>query len=287
MAGELVSILIATFNREALLPRCIRSALAQTYKNVKVMVYDDGSADGTSELVKQWPGVIYHRARKKRGVAYARNALLDMAEGQYGCWLDSDDLSNKYRVELLVQAVERWRAPFARSGFVVYDAKDQGQWKRPPAAGQPARHATATGLFRLDCAPRFDERYHYFGEDVQWEMEMTLAHGTGMLLPFALYLIGRGRHSRLSGALHMDEKRQGAESDQRLLAAEKKRLGNLIDQMGILYSCRIERLPPCALETSFPINRHDPKNMVLPQKFVRANLRSSQRWNGELADDGA
>ncbi|GAB3930913.1 glycosyltransferase family 2 protein [Mucilaginibacter myungsuensis] len=89
--SALVSIIIPTYNREAILPSAIESALAQTYTNTQIIVVDDGSVDNTAEMIKKYPQVEYHII-EHGGQAAARNRGLEVAKGEFITTLDSDDV---------------------------------------------------------------------------------------------------------------------------------------------------------------------------------------------------
>jgi GT2 family glycosyltransferase len=89
----LVSVIIPTHNRSALLKQAIESVLAVQSDDIElgVLVVDDGSVDDTAEAVKNHP-VIYLRQRGGLGPSGTRNAGLDAAHGEYVAFLDDDDL---------------------------------------------------------------------------------------------------------------------------------------------------------------------------------------------------
>jgi glycosyltransferase involved in cell wall biosynthesis len=87
----LVSVIIPTYNRAALVGRAIESALAQTYPHKQIIVVDDGSTDDTAAVVKAYAGVEYVR-RANGGQAAARTTGLGVATGSVIASLDSDDL---------------------------------------------------------------------------------------------------------------------------------------------------------------------------------------------------
>jgi glycosyltransferase involved in cell wall biosynthesis len=103
MSAGLVSVVIPTFNRAYCLPRAVDSALGQTHGNVEVIVIDDGSTDGTGEMIKTRygaePRVVYHH-QANAGIAGARNAGLARATGDYVALLDSDDEWSLWKLEL-------------------------------------------------------------------------------------------------------------------------------------------------------------------------------------------
>lgn len=93
-----VSVIIPTYNRKKLLLEAVRTCLDQTYKDLEIIIVDDGSTDETSQLVRQmlegdWYGerIIYVQ-QKNRGASSARNRGLEFARGDYIQFLDSDDL---------------------------------------------------------------------------------------------------------------------------------------------------------------------------------------------------
>jgi glycosyltransferase involved in cell wall biosynthesis len=93
MDNSLVSVVIPTDNRGALITRAITSALGQSWQPVEVVVVDDASTDNTNQVVANIgdPRVKYLRLEKKGGACVARNAGIDAAKGEYVAFLDSDD----------------------------------------------------------------------------------------------------------------------------------------------------------------------------------------------------
>lgn len=88
--NPLVSVIIPTYNRAKYLERAITSAQNQIYKNIEIIVIDDGSTDNTAEIIKQYNNVQYYYKENGRQ-ASARNAGLKIAKGEFICTLDSDD----------------------------------------------------------------------------------------------------------------------------------------------------------------------------------------------------
>ena len=92
--NDLISVVIPTYNRRDKLPACIASVLAQTYRNIEVIVVDDASTDGTERLFDRDtdPRVHYVRYGDNRGACYARNLGAQQARGSILAFQDSDDL---------------------------------------------------------------------------------------------------------------------------------------------------------------------------------------------------
>ena len=89
----IVSVIIPTYNRTALLPRAIRSVLNQSFQDFELIIVNDGSTDNTEEVVKSFEDnkIRYIRHEKNRGGSAARNTGIKAAQGQYIGLLDDDD----------------------------------------------------------------------------------------------------------------------------------------------------------------------------------------------------
>jgi len=113
-----VSAVIPVHNRRDTVGRAIRSALAQTHRDLEVIVVDDASTDGTPEAVKQAGGrrVRLLRHERNRGPSAARNTGIAAATGEFVAFLDSDDEWDAAKVERQLAALR------ARS------AGGQGDW---------------------------------------------------------------------------------------------------------------------------------------------------------------
>ncbi len=91
----LISVIIPTYNRAALLRRAIDSVYAQEgisgHFDVEVLVVDDGSTDTTAEVAGAYSGLRYIRPSTTKGTSGARNVDLDAASGEYIAFLDDGD----------------------------------------------------------------------------------------------------------------------------------------------------------------------------------------------------
>lgn len=101
----LISIIVPIFNVEQYLSKCIESLLNQTYKNLEIILSDDGSTDNSALICDHY---AVHDSRikvihkKNGGLSDARNAGLDMATGEYIAFIDSDDYFELDAIETLV-----------------------------------------------------------------------------------------------------------------------------------------------------------------------------------------
>jgi glycosyltransferase involved in cell wall biosynthesis len=109
MTSPTVSIVVPTYNREALLPRALDSIVAQTFNDWEIVLVDDGSTDGTEEVAARYAdhlkGRLVYIPQMNRGSSSARNRGIDASRGQYIAFLDSDD-------EFLPHKLERQLALF-------------------------------------------------------------------------------------------------------------------------------------------------------------------------------
>jgi glycosyltransferase involved in cell wall biosynthesis len=108
MSTPLVSVVIPTYNRVRLLQEAIDSALAQTYDNIEVIVTDDGSTDGTRDLIASYtdPRIRYRRNRKNLGQTMNNRAAFVEARGTYVANLHDDDRWTPHFLETLVPRLE-------------------------------------------------------------------------------------------------------------------------------------------------------------------------------------
>ncbi len=95
-----VSVIIPTYNRAGYLTEAIESVLAQTYKDIEIIVVDDGSDDNTREKLSPYMDRIKYVYIENGGPARARNVGMKMARGKYIAFLDSDDCYYPHKIEL-------------------------------------------------------------------------------------------------------------------------------------------------------------------------------------------
>lgn len=98
MHMEKISVIVPVYNTEKYLSRCVESILLQTYKNLEIILVDDGSTDKSGEICENYRAkderiVVIHK--KNGGQADARNAGLEVVTGDYIAFVDSDDWLEK------------------------------------------------------------------------------------------------------------------------------------------------------------------------------------------------
>lgn len=96
-----VSVIIPTYNRGHIIERSIRSVLQQTYQPLEIIVVDDGSDDNTEEVIREIADsrIVYHKLPENKGVSYARNKGVELANGEWIAFQDSDDCWRENKLE--------------------------------------------------------------------------------------------------------------------------------------------------------------------------------------------
>ena len=123
----LVSVIIPTYNKSQYLREAIKSVLNQTYKNIEVIVVDDGSTDNTKEIVESFnDSRIIYIFQENKGPAIARNTGIKKAQGEYIAFLDSDDLWLKEKLEKQVDFMEK-NSEIGLLGTGCYEVTDKGK----------------------------------------------------------------------------------------------------------------------------------------------------------------
>lgn len=117
----LISIIVPVYNVEKYLTCCIESIVGQTYKNLEILLMDDGSTDSSPEICDRYAAQdrrirVIHKGNG--GSADARNAGLDQATGEYILFIDSDDLIHPEMVGSLFDSINKKQAEIAMCGFM-------------------------------------------------------------------------------------------------------------------------------------------------------------------------
>lgn len=105
----LVSVIMPVYNSGKFLREAINSILNQTYKNIELIIIDDGSSDNSINIVKSYNSekIKFYINEKNMGVSLTRNKALDLSKGKYIALMDSDDISPLDRIEKQVDFLEK------------------------------------------------------------------------------------------------------------------------------------------------------------------------------------
>ena len=105
MTKKLVTIAIASYNNSQYIERCVDSVINQTYKNIEVLIVDDGSTDDTKAVCEPYhkDNHICFVSKENGGLSSVRQMALDLATGDYICFIDADDYLADTYVESMLQ----------------------------------------------------------------------------------------------------------------------------------------------------------------------------------------
>ena len=107
--GPLISVIVPVYDVEKYLSKCLDSLLAQTWRNLEIIVVDDGSPDGSWDIMQDYAArdsrVRIFR-KKNGGVSAARNFGMDAAEGEYLGFVDPDDWVSPHYLEWMAEAMQ-------------------------------------------------------------------------------------------------------------------------------------------------------------------------------------
>ena len=123
----LVSVIVPVYNVEKYLDKCISSIIGQSYKNLQVLLVDDGSTDTSSQICDKYADndvriAVYHNSN--HGPSYSRNFGFERSNGEYITFIDSDDWLEEDYVTNLVQAILETGSELAISpNFLDYPDK--------------------------------------------------------------------------------------------------------------------------------------------------------------------
>jgi len=116
-----VSIIVPAYNCENTIKKCIDSLVNQTYKNIEIIIINDGSTDKTKELIiknyKEKNEVILIN-QKNAGVSCARNKGIEISNGDYISFVDSDDWVEPNFIETMVKTLEEKNVDIVRCNYI-------------------------------------------------------------------------------------------------------------------------------------------------------------------------
>ena len=119
-----VTLVVIVYNVEAFLRQCLDSVINQTYKELQIIIVDDGSTDGSEKICDEY-GLLDDRVQvihqKNGGISAARNAAIDVALGEYIMFVDSDDFLQLDVIEKLVKIAVETKADIVNCSINMVD----------------------------------------------------------------------------------------------------------------------------------------------------------------------
>lgn len=125
MDKEIVSVIIPCYNQAQFLPEALQSVLEQTYENWECIIVNDGSPDNTHEVAQEWLAKdtrFTYIQKENGGLSSARNAGLEIANGKYIQFLDSDDILSSTKFKVSINCVHAYKADVVVSNFRMFSS---------------------------------------------------------------------------------------------------------------------------------------------------------------------
>lgn len=126
---ELISVIVPVYQVKEYLAECVESLLSQTYREIEVILVDDGSTDGSGELCDAYSakdGRVRVLHRQNGGLSGARNSGLRIAKGEYVAFVDSDDVVEEAFLETLYRLLQKYQADIAACSFYRGEKRQRG-----------------------------------------------------------------------------------------------------------------------------------------------------------------
>lgn len=126
--SSLISIIIPIYNTQEYLSRCLESVVNQTYKNLEIILINDGSTDNSLSICQKYKSKdsrIVLLSQQNSGQALARNNALDITKGDYVAFIDSDDWISLDYIEILYRNIKSYDADISLVSFLKCSEKCQ------------------------------------------------------------------------------------------------------------------------------------------------------------------
>ena len=135
-SGKLVSVIVPIYKVEEYLRECLDSIIGQTYKNLEIILVDDGSPDRCGEICEEYARndsriTVYHK--ENGGLSDARNYGIARAHGEFLTFVDSDDVIKANFVETLLRLIHKYDADVSASSYVTFTKMPD--WSKSSQAG--------------------------------------------------------------------------------------------------------------------------------------------------------
>lgn len=225
ISDPMVAIVLPVYNIERYLKECLDSLLCQTYPNIMIFAVDDGSTDGSGEILDEYGRkdrrlVVQHK--KNGGVSSARNRALDAIDEyqckfDFICFVDGDDVVSPDFVLQYVELITGYSADYVVCGWQPFDKKGD--------------FPLARETHPICVTDRKGSYQHFFGEG-RW--------GRGGFVSSSLFLSNRCLSLKTVKGLRFDESfRKGEDQDYLLRALLRVEKGVL--SSGVSYRYRIRK----------------------------------------------
>lgn len=164
---DLVSVIVPVYNVAPYLPRCLKSLTEQTYRNIEIILVDDGSTDASGAICDLWADRderirVFHKPNG--GLSDARNWGLERAEGAYVCFVDSDDWCGSRYIEIMLGALLETDSDLVECDYVCVEddaaviPDDQDRYDHQLYTDRDCFHKFLTNVFFVSVCNKLYRR---------------------------------------------------------------------------------------------------------------------------------
>ena len=128
LVDDKITVIVPVYNVENYLRKCLDSIIAQTYKNIEIIVVNDGSTDASGQICQEYTQIdnrIVYIEKENGGLSEARNVGLDKMTGSYVTFIDSDDWAELDYVETLYKKIVEYQADISVGNYYSYNEDEE------------------------------------------------------------------------------------------------------------------------------------------------------------------
>ncbi|MGG4036979.1 glycosyltransferase family 2 protein [Heyndrickxia ginsengihumi] len=254
MSNALVTVFMTVFNGENYIKSSLESILNQTYKNIEILIFDDGSKDNTNNIIKSYKDSRIKLITNPRnmGIPYNRIKGLELAKGKYLAIMDADDISLPYRIQEQVNYMENNPNILAAGSFAkIFGKKFNNPVIKPNINPEEISVAlmfynplvNSTAIFRLDKVKKFGINYnpnYFVAQDYDFWAQLS-KKGKISNIPKVLlkYRFGHNNITKISNLTKLEKRKNIIHSIQNslleyygfeLTGHEKQVFNNIFDE---------------------------------------------------------
>ncbi|WP_181884504.1 glycosyltransferase family 2 protein [Neobacillus piezotolerans] len=211
-----VSIIIPVFNVEKYLKKCIDSVIKQSYKEIEIILVNDGSTDASGEICDEYALkdrriIVIHK--KNEGVSSARNTGLEISSGQYIMFIDSDDYIDLKMVEILLSSILKDNSDLVMCGYIIVsygkftkiECKEKLLKNKQLICEYIAENylpgcvnSPCNKLYKRNLITHYFEENQFLGEDLLFNLDYLKSSNTMSCIDECLYYYRRENYESLS-----------------------------------------------------------------------------------------
>lgn len=301
MANPLISVIIPVYNREHCIKRAVDSVLAQSFKDLEVVVVDDGSKDRSHEILQGYGGVIRLMRQPNGGVSAARNTALRMARGRWIAFLDSDDEWRPEKLEWQMKMVEKYAVSVSYSrcvaddGTPLPDLENVASEQKEPGVflvtdplefltkskTHPYLQSMLVEKRMFNDTGLFDETLHA-GEDTAWLFKLSFL-GKGVYVDRPMTVIHRYSDNSLTYDLRPEQAEKRFSAFMRLQSEMYRRLRETRPEQARVAKGRLAYWTACRAELAcaageYPLARQLAREGMASAGDIRTFARCAGLW---------